>query len=115
MTAYFYREGRSIDYTPSGADVSAGDVVIVGDIIGVAEDDIADGDTGTLRIEGIFKMPAPAGTAFAAGDAVTWDGTDIAATTFGDAVHGVVVAACASAETTALVKLTPTGVIPEAG
>jgi predicted RecA/RadA family phage recombinase len=52
--------------------VSAGDVVIVGDIIGVAEDDIADGDTGTLRIEGIFKMPAPAGTAFAAGDAVTW-------------------------------------------
>jgi predicted RecA/RadA family phage recombinase len=114
MTAYFRREGTTIDYTASGADVDAGDVVEVGDIIGVAADDIADGDTGTLLIEGVFDVPAPAGTAFSAGDCVDWDGTDIAATANGGKQHAVVVEACASAATRALIKLTPFGVEPAA-
>jgi predicted RecA/RadA family phage recombinase len=103
--ASFLHEGRSIDYTPSGSSLSAGDVVVVGDFIGVAADDIADGQTGALLVEGVFKMPAPGDTAFSAGDTVDWDGSTIIATA-GSPV-GKVVKDCATADTIAWVKLTP--------
>jgi predicted RecA/RadA family phage recombinase len=76
-----------------------------GDFIGVAADDIADGQTGALLVEGVFKMPAPGDTAFSAGDTVDWDGSTIIATA-GSPV-GKVVKDCATADTIAWVKLTP--------
>jgi predicted RecA/RadA family phage recombinase len=62
-----------VDYTPDGADVDSGDVVVQEELVGIALRDIADGDLGALCVSGIFDLPREATTAFAAGQAVYWD------------------------------------------
>ena len=71
-TATFVHDGKSIDYTP-GADVSAGDVVVQNDLVGIAKLDIASGALGALAVTGVFDVPKTAGVgeAIAAGAKVT--------------------------------------------
>jgi predicted RecA/RadA family phage recombinase len=46
-----------VDHTPSGAPVSAGDVVVIGDVPLIAHHDIADGVKGALAAGGgVYKM-----------------------------------------------------------
>ena len=73
-TATFRHEGAAIDYTP-GAAVAAGDVVVQGDLIGVANADIPANALGALAVEGVFDFPKATGvgTAIAAGANVYWD------------------------------------------
>jgi predicted RecA/RadA family phage recombinase len=71
MQAIRRAEGRSVDYTPSGA-VSAGDVVIQGPLVGIAPLDIAAAALGALQLEGVFDVVQAAVT-FTAGQAVYWD------------------------------------------
>lgn len=75
-----HSEGGVIDYTPV-ADVTAGDVVLIGTIPMIAEADIAAGEQGSLVNSGIFKVPKTSDT-FTAGDAVYWDvdGTPVTGT-----------------------------------
>lgn len=61
-----------VDYTP-GSDVSAGDVVVQGELIGIALRDISSGDLGALCISGVVDLPREGSTAFTAGQAVYWD------------------------------------------
>jgi len=77
MTARFIQNGNSIDYTP-GADVSAGDVVVQGDLLGITKLDIAAGALGALAVTGVFDVPKTAGVgeAIAAGVKVYWDVAD---------------------------------------
>ena len=77
MAARFIHDGNSIDYTP-GADVTAGDVVVQSDLIGIAKLDIALGTLGALAVTGVFDVPKTAGTseAIAAGAKVYWDVAD---------------------------------------
>lgn len=49
MKAIFIYEGKSIDYVPA-ADVAAGDVVVIGDIVGVAQFDIPKGTLGAVAL-----------------------------------------------------------------
>lgn len=81
MSARFIHEGKSIDYTPS-ADVTAGDVVVQGDLIGVASRSIVFGHLGALQVDGVFDFPKTAGTgeAIAVGTKVYWDATNTVAT-----------------------------------
>ncbi|GIW55554.1 MAG: hypothetical protein KatS3mg082_1958 [Nitrospiraceae bacterium] len=74
--AVFVHEGASIDYTPA-ADVAAGDVVVQGDLVGVAKLDIKAGKLGALAVEGVFDFAKATGvgTAIAAGAIVYWDDT----------------------------------------
>jgi len=76
-TATFVHDGRSIDYTP-GADISAGDVVVQQELIGIAKLDIASGALGDLAVTGVFDVPKTAGVgeAIAAGAKVYWDVAD---------------------------------------
>jgi len=76
-TAQFIHDGKSIDYTP-GADVSAGDVVVQNDLIGIAKLDIASGALGALAVTGVFDLPKATGVgeAIAAGAKVYWDVAD---------------------------------------
>jgi len=105
--AKYVQEGKHVDYTPSGADVTAGDVVVQGDLLGVAAADIADGVLGALTVEGVFDFPKTLATAFAAGDLVQWDGSEMIAATTG-AVHGTVVtAANGTDDTTVRVLISP--------
>lgn len=74
MNAIRVREGTKINYTPSAA-VGAGDIVDLGEILGVAEEAIAASAVGALAIEGEFKLikDGTTGPVFVIGDAVFWD------------------------------------------
>jgi predicted RecA/RadA family phage recombinase len=74
MTVRFIQAGHSVDYTPV-ADVAAGDVVVQGDIVGVAKTPIAAGVLGALAVTGVFDFPKETGEGktFAAGVKVYWD------------------------------------------
>jgi predicted RecA/RadA family phage recombinase len=81
-TATYIQEGDAIDYTP-GADVSAGDVIVQNDLVGVAKHDIPANKLGSLSVAGVFDFPKATGvgTAIAAGAIVFWDAAGVRATT----------------------------------
>jgi predicted RecA/RadA family phage recombinase len=73
-TTRFIHDGNSIDYTP-GANVSAGDVVVQNDLVGIAKLDIAANVLGALAVTGVFDFPKAtgSGTAITAGANCYWD------------------------------------------
>jgi predicted RecA/RadA family phage recombinase len=77
MIAKYVQRGHEIDFTPD-TDVAAGDVVIIGDLAGIAKLDIKAGTLGALALVGVFDIPKATGegTAIAAGTIVFWDATD---------------------------------------
>ena len=77
MSAQFVHQGDLIDYTPAAA-VSAGDVVVQGELVGVANIDIPANTLGALAVTGVIDFPKASGAAvtFAAGDLVYWDDTN---------------------------------------
>jgi predicted RecA/RadA family phage recombinase len=107
-TATFVQEGSAVDYTPSAA-VAAGDVVVQGDLVGVAPRPIAANTLGSLAVAGVFEFPkaAGAGTAIAAGKKVYWDATNHVATETaqGNTLMGKTVAATVDADTAVRVRL----------
>lgn len=60
-----------LDYTPSSA-VTAGDVVVLGDLVAVAERDIAANEMGSLALNGTFTVPKITG-AITVGAKIYWD------------------------------------------
>lgn len=110
--AQFIQDGKSIDYTPQ-ADVAAGDVVVVGDLVAIAKLDIVAGKLGALAIEGVFEVPkeaAAADKAIAFGTKVYWNATDKRVeTSAGEpATHkymGKTIKAALTTDTTTRVKL----------
>ena len=68
------QDGDVIDWTNgTGSAVSAGDVVKIGQILGVALVDIASAATGSVAIRGVFTVPKVTGAVIAQGEALTWD------------------------------------------
>ncbi len=110
MQATFIHDGNSIDYTP-GADVSAGDVVVQNDLVGIAKLDIASGVLGALAVTGVFDVPKTAGVgeAIGAGAKVYWDVADGVAKTDDESgankYLGKTVAAAGDDDTTVPVRL----------
>jgi len=79
--ATFLHEGTAIAHTPSGADVAAGEVVILGTMVTVAKAAIADGVAGSVDCAGVFAFAKAAGT-IAVGVKIYWDeSADVATTT----------------------------------
>jgi len=112
----YIKEGKRITYkNSSGSTISAGSVVAVGNIIGIACTDIANTATGALAINGVFEVPKVSGAsghAIAQGEKVLWDasaakfdlGTATPAT--GDISNCcVAVEAAATTATTVMVKI----------
>lgn len=83
--ATFVQDGRTIDHTPSSA-VAAGDVVVQGELVGVAKVPIAANALGALAVEGVFDFPKATGTStgITAGANCYWDEADSVATTNAD-------------------------------
>lgn len=81
-TATFIHDGHAIDYTP-GSDVAAGDVVVQGELVGVAKQPIAANTLGALAVVGVFDFPKATGLgeAISVGADVYWDATAGEATT----------------------------------
>ena len=71
MQGTYIKEGREIDYT-AGADIDAGDVVVQGQLVGIAKANISNGATGALSVAGIFDV-VQAAEIITAGAAVYWD------------------------------------------
>ena len=83
MPSAVFRHGdpRMVDYTPSGADIAAGDVVVVGDLPLIAHLDIEDGVLGALAAGGgVYDIEKIAATVINAGAKVYWDDTNDEAT-----------------------------------
>lgn len=50
--------GNTLDWTNgTTAEVSSGDLVVVGDVVGVASGDIAVGGEGVLFTSGVYELP----------------------------------------------------------
>lgn len=113
MSTNFKQAGDVIQYTAS-ADIAAGAVVKIGNILGVALVDIANGATGSVRATGVFSVPKVSAAVIAQGESLTWDVSagafdDNAATPASGDVTGAAAFAFAAAGngvTTLLVKFT---------
>ena len=74
MATNFVQEGDVITYSNSGSAIAAGDVVEVGNQIGVALVDIAaTTGTGAVAMQGVFDLPKVTAAVIAEGEAVIWD------------------------------------------
>lgn len=113
--AQVIQAGIRADYTPSGSDLDAGDVIVQGELVGVVTHDTPDGELGALYVDGVFKVQKANG-AITAGALVYWDadgnpqdGTayDGAATTTssGNKLMGKAVLAAAETDTHVYLKL----------
>jgi predicted RecA/RadA family phage recombinase len=108
--ATFIQDGDAIDYTP-GADVAAGQVVVLSDLIGIAKTAISANVLGALAVEGVFDVAKEGGAAvtFGVGDLAYWDDTNkFAVTTDGGGANkllGKVVKAAADADTLVRVRI----------
>jgi len=108
--AKFIHNGDSIDYTP-GSAVADGDVVVQGDLVGVAKLNIAANALGALAVKGVFDFPKATGasTAIAVGAICYWDVSATQAVDDDDSgtnkLLGKCVKAAADADATVRIKL----------
>lgn len=97
MEAVKISSGEMVDYTPT-ADVAAGQVVVQGDLVGVALSAISANTLGALAVAGVFDVAKDAATVFSAGAKVFWDDTNnLAVTTDGGGTNKLVGKAVAAA------------------
>lgn len=111
--ATFVQEGALVDYTP-GSAVTAGDVIVQGGLVGIANLDIAASELGALAVQGVFDVVKEE-VAIAAGADVWWrpagdpyGGTadsGAASPVGGSAYLGKAVEAAASTDSTVRVRL----------
>lgn len=116
MTIKAQQDGKVITYSNTGSAITAGSVVVMSHMIGIALTDIAaTSGTGAVAVEGVFSgIPKVTAAVFAVGEKLIWDTSagkfdDAAATPASGDITGAVVAwvAGANGETTCTVKLTP--------
>ncbi len=88
----YVQDGKAIEVTAPGT-VTAGSVVLIGSLYGVAVDAAASAAPVVIVTEGVFSLPANASVA--AGDSVEWDGSECVDLSSGVNI-GVAVTASAS-------------------
>lgn len=111
MATNFVQNGDSMTIT-AGATLTAGQVVRVGNLLGICVTDIANGATGTVNLTGVYSVPKVSAAVIAAGESVIWDASaaafddNLATPATGD-VSGccVAVEAAGNGVTTVKVKL----------
>ena len=104
--AGFVHEGKFIDHTASVA-LAAGDVVVQGELVGVAVRALGVGELGALAVEGVFDFAKNTGVAYAVGVILYWDDTNnvVTTTASGNKAIGKAVRAAATGDTTVRVRL----------
>lgn len=68
----YVKNGSVLTITAAAAFVS-GQVVAVGNTLGVAATDIASGAQGEILTDGVFTVPKVSGAVIANGETLTWD------------------------------------------
>ena len=105
--AQYWQRGESIDFKNDGTvAIKHGDVIPVGNRIGIAGCDILPGAMGSLHVTGVFIMPKATG-AVTLGDELYWDtgSANITATAGSNVPAGWAVAAAAAGDATIYVKI----------
>lgn len=72
MATSYVQPGDVIQYT-AGADIASGKVLKIGNILGVALADIANGATGPVATRGVFTAPKVSAAVITIGQSLTWD------------------------------------------
>ena len=72
MKARYVQKGDAVDFTPV-VDLDAGEIVRLGNLIGITKIPVKAGTRGTLALAGIFDVLKPVGITFSAGSSVFWD------------------------------------------
>jgi predicted RecA/RadA family phage recombinase len=100
-------DGLTLQYTVAGAAVKSGDLVVVGDVTGVAVTDGVVGETITLNCKGVYALPKASGSAISQGVKIYWDATNSVVTTTATSNKqiGFAWSAAASADTVLSAKL----------
>lgn len=117
MTKKFVAEGDVMDYV-AGGTITAGQVVVLKHILGVALKGGGSGDVIPVAIEGVFELPKVSAAVFVQGEKLIFDisaasgagefDDSAASPATGDITGGAVaMRAGLNTETTCLVKLTP--------
>lgn len=71
--ASYIQKGDAIDYTNAAeTTIEYHEVVVIGSIIGVAQEPIPKGSTGAVSIEGVYNLPTSESD-IAVGTPVYWD------------------------------------------
>ena len=108
MAKSFVQPGDTIDAVAGVGGVKSGDVVVVGNLIGVAQTDALEGATYALSLTGVWRLPKATG-AIDVGAKVWWDATVgnnvVNASGAGYWPIGCAVAAAGANDTTCLVRL----------
>lgn len=105
--ATFIQDGDAIDYAPAAnTNVEAGEVVIIGDLVGVAKYDIPSNTVGAVSLRGVYELAKPV-EAISAGVKVYWDASAGNATTNAESnnLFGLAVADAALSNLTVRVLL----------
>jgi len=108
MTVKYKHDGNYVDYTPS-SNVSAGDVVVQNELVGVALSAITANELGSLCVEGVLAFPKDTGSssAISVGEKCYWDASnEVATTTVGsNKLIGKCVKAAAADDSTVQIKM----------
>lgn len=74
MNNRVYEDWDLISYAnSSGSTIESGDLVDITNLVGIAQNDIADGTTGVLQTKGVFTLPKYNNLVISQGDRVYWD------------------------------------------
>ena len=106
MATNYIADGATVDWVATAA-VESGDLVVIGNIVGVALDDIANGATGVVLISGVVKVPKQASLVVAQGDLLYCNetGGELDKTAASQTLAGTAYAAELAASTTVKVLL----------
>ncbi len=106
MNARYWQRGETLDYTAEEAVVN-GQVVSLGNRIGVAGNDIAEGATGALHVTGVYIMDKKASEKITMGAPVYYDAAadEITATEKGNVPAGYAAADAEASDATVLVNI----------
>ncbi len=115
MKAKYIQKGDSVDFIPS-ADMDAGEIVRLGNLIGITKTPIKAGTLGTLAVSGIFDIHKQSGISFSAGSNVFWNseaGTAAADSIFLGIFLGIAVREAQATQEHVQVLLNYSGNLPE--
>lgn len=112
----YLQPGDSLTFI-AGGTITAGQVVKVGQIIGIAMHGASSGQPYTIKTEGVFRVTKVGSQAWTAGAIVYWNGTAFTTTATGAFRAGVAYEAVGNGvgETTGKVRLDGVGRVQEAG
>lgn len=99
------QEGEVLPFAAPYA-VASGGGALIGGVFGVSVNALANGEVGSFELEGVFSLPKATGAA-TVGAKAYWDNTNknVTATVGSNTLIGVFVAAYASGDTLAQVRL----------